>query len=240
MSNFGLHGVEHKILEKSRHFASGDNSVAIDVELLEESVELRDGWRGLAVILEEVLEEVHGLHSVQVVAAVNIVVVPHLVNLLSDVLVVRQVGKRYWKVSLRIQERLYEPGHFLLLDQPVSVLVELQEEPLECLHVWSWLSLGLKKVPEEVGGLNFVQSAASVDVMLYPNLVHLVSDVVLLVEVAPSVHHWLRFNCNRQVSLGRVVAWRRQSWSVVRKQFLMLLGVVQHHVIQSLLIIVER
>jgi len=73
------------------------------------------------------------------------------------------------------------------LDEAVSVRVELREEPLEGLHTWSWLALGGTEVSQEVGSLNSVESAASIDVVFQPDLVDLVPDEVLLVEVAPSV-----------------------------------------------------
>jgi hypothetical protein len=163
------------------------NSVAVKVELLEEPVELSDGWRWLVAVLQEVLEEVHCLRFVEIVAAIDIVLVPNFVNLFPDVLLTLEVRKSHGGLSGGIQVALDEPGHLLLLDEAVSVAVELEEEPLVSLHVWSWFALRSTEVSKEVSSLNFVQSAASVDVVLEPDLVHLISDEVLLVEVTPSV-----------------------------------------------------
>jgi hypothetical protein len=100
--------------------------------------------------------------------------------------------------------------HLLLLDEAISVLVEFIEKSLVSLHVWSRLALGSAEVSEEVSSLDFVQSTASVSVVLEPDLVDLVSNEILLIEVVSSIENrlWLWLNVSLVMSSRRIVDLR--------------------------------
>jgi hypothetical protein len=239
LSDFSLKRIEHELFEKSGHLAPRNNSIAVEVKLVEEPIELEDGWWWLVMVLQEVLKEVHGLCLVEIVAAIDIIVVPNFIDLLTNVLIALELWESYRCLSGIVQEFLDESGHFLLLNEAISVFVKLEEESLVSLHVWSRLALGSTEVSEEASSLNFVQGTASVDVVLEPDLVDLVSDVVLLVKVSPSVELRLWPHCQLAVSSRRVMGRWWESVSLVRKNFMLLFGVIKHQVIQSLLGIVD-
>ena len=240
--NFVFLWLGNEVLEESGHLRFADDSISVEVVLLEEPVELGHGWCWLVVLPQEVLQEVHGLSLVQVIAAIVVVEVPGLVDLLTDVSVAHGVWLSLDRgvVSPGFHEDLEESSHLVPLNETVSILVKFVEESMVSLHVWSWLTLGCAKVFEEVGGLDLVQGTASVGVVLEPDLVDLVSNGIKVSEVGSSVVTCLWPILNLSSSLRGVHGWSWDSWLLGGVEALSLLGVVEHHVIQLLLSHVDR
>lgn len=61
--------------------------------------------------------------------------------------------------------------------------IKLREEPVELLHAGWSQTLSSQDLVQEVGRLNFVKDTRVIHVVLVPDFVHLVADVVLLVLV---------------------------------------------------------
>jgi len=90
-----------------------------------------------------------------------------------------------------VHELFYKSSHLLLLDETISVLIEIKEKFLECLQVWNLFTLGHTEVFKEIGSLDLVQSSTSIDVVLNPYLVDLFFNKVLLIKESSSIENWL-------------------------------------------------
>ena len=127
-------------------------------------------WAGVLLVL---MWYVFAILFVKVIAAVDIILVPSFLDLASDPVVgpvgsIEVIESRV-PVCVAVNVVPDEPCHFTLLNEAISVFVKFVEESLVGLHVWSRFALLSAEVPEEVSGLNLVQSTASIDVVLVPD-----------------------------------------------------------------------
>lgn len=80
-----------------------------------------------------------------------------------------------------VDEALDEPSHLALLDNSISVDVELGEEHIELLHAWWAHPLRGKDLIKEVGTLDLVKDPGAISIILVPDPVDLLFDVMLLI-----------------------------------------------------------
>ena len=75
---------QQELFDESCHFTLLDDSVSVGVEFLEEGLELLHAWWTLSLSLENIVEEVGCLDLVKDTAAISVIVVPELVDLILD------------------------------------------------------------------------------------------------------------------------------------------------------------
>lgn len=104
-----------------------------------DSIELREGGRGLTLSFKELIDQAECLTSLQVAISVFVVSLEELVNQLFQ-----DVGN----LDLLIEEFLYESRHLSFDDDAVSVVVKLIEPLVESLDSWWPLAVAAEDVFE--------------------------------------------------------------------------------------------
>jgi hypothetical protein len=150
-------------------------AVIVKIMLSKPLVERKGSWRLLMVLVEELLQEDKSLSLIKVSTSIDVILEPDFVNLLQNVIIQWIINKVFEKSS-----------HFFFRDNTISVHIMVIEELVETGHGWGWKVVLLHEVFKELMGLNLVEVAAVVNIIVEPNFVHLISDELIRLNLCSS------------------------------------------------------